>query len=90
MGRLNEYDFYPIRIWERYDDLISKEEVKNILMEIYDEMFGFDCNLNQNNLNGFDFINVFTISVATIYIRFNTILYVHLFDFMQSAFDFML
>ena len=31
----------------------------NILMEIYDEMFGFDCNLNQNNLNGFDFINVF-------------------------------
>ena len=59
MGRLNEYDFYPMRIWERYDDLISKEEVKNILMEIYDEMFGFDCNLNQNNLNGFDFINVF-------------------------------
>lgn len=59
MGTLNEYDFYPIRIWERYDDLISKEEVKNILIEIYDLMFGFECNLNQNNLNGFDFINVF-------------------------------
>lgn len=58
MGRLNEYDFYPILIWENYDDLNSKEDVKLILKEIFEEKLGYQSNLDKINSNGFEFINV--------------------------------
>jgi hypothetical protein len=35
MGTLNEYDFYPIKIWKNYKKLDSKDSIKEVLEKIF-------------------------------------------------------
>jgi hypothetical protein len=57
--RLNEYDFYPIRIFEKIEELHDVEDVLNLLNQIFSEMFGYKPNMNKKNDNYSCFINVY-------------------------------
>ena len=43
---------------EKYDELNSKDEVSKVLLQIFDEMFGFTPNMEVDNPNAHYFINV--------------------------------
>jgi hypothetical protein len=58
LGRLNEYDSYPARVWKQYDVLNSKDDVSKVLIQIFDEMFGFTPNMEADNPDYHYFINV--------------------------------
>lgn len=42
MGRINEYDFYPIMVWKKYNKLNSVNSVKQILEKIFLKMGSLD------------------------------------------------
>jgi hypothetical protein len=42
MGRINEYDFYPIKVWKKYNKLNSADSVKQILEKIFLKMGSLD------------------------------------------------
>jgi hypothetical protein len=42
MGRLNEYDFYTIKVWKKYKKLDSNDDVKQVLQKIFLKMAPLD------------------------------------------------
>ena len=42
MGTLNEYDFYPIKVWKNYNKLDSTDSVKEVLEKIFFKMGSLD------------------------------------------------
>ncbi len=58
MGTLNEYNFYPIRILEKYELLNRKEDVIQAIIQCFNFVDEKGLKLQGINSNGFDFINV--------------------------------
>jgi hypothetical protein len=57
--RLNEYDFYPKKIFNRLDTIGDKESVLILLNEIYNQKFGYQPNFAGKKDEVDYFINVF-------------------------------
>ena len=58
MGRLNEYDFYPIKVWRKIEMLESKDKIKDLLEEIFIKMGSIDLKDQNSVIKDSFFINI--------------------------------